>query len=223
MISGGSGPTLADAAHELNNLLVVVKGHAYLIDQALAGSPHALRAQKICQAAERCERIVRDIIALTRRHAPQCGVVDLSVVVREAVAFLDSQLRVAGVEIVTELTDDLPVLWADPEQLRQVVVELVTNARDAMRTASLRRLTLRTWTEPGRVLLDIGDSGPGLPPDVQARILTPFGTTPANDQGAGLGLCVNLVRGHRGELSVVSVPGQGAVFRVDLPVTPPPV
>lgn len=217
-----AGPTLTGAAHELNNLLVVVKGNAYLIDQALAGTPHSLRAQKISQAAERCERIVRDIIALTRQRAPQRGVVDLNMVVRDAVALLDSQLRVAGVEVVADLAGDLPVLWADPEQLRLVLVELVTNALEAMRAASPRRLTLRTWTTAGRALLDVGDSGPGLPPDIQARLLAPFGTTPADGRGSGLGLCVSLVQGHRGVLSLVSESGQGAIFRIELPVMPPP-
>lgn len=214
--------SLTDVAHELNNQLVVVKGHAYLIDQALAGTPHAQRAQKISQAAERCERLVRNILALTRQHAPQLGPVHLSAVVREAVALLDPQLRAAGVEAVIDLADELPVLWADPEQLHQVVVELVTNAREAMQKASHRRLTLRTWTEPGRVLLDVGDSGPGLPPDIQAGIFAPLGVTTADERASGLVFCAGLVEGLRGALSLVSGPGQGVIVRIDLPVTPPP-
>jgi len=107
------------------------------------------------------------------------------------------------------------------------VVNLVTNARDELRRAPTpRRLTLRTRTDDtlGRVRLDVEDTGPGVPAEIRDRIFEPFFTTKPVGQGTGLGLslCHGIVEGHGGALSLASEPGQGAIFRVELPVVMPP-
>jgi two-component system NtrC family sensor kinase len=107
-----------------------------------------------------------------------------------------------------------------------VVVNLISNAHQAMRlTPSPRRLTLTTRVSPrsGRVVLEVADTGPGVPPEIQSRIFEPFFTTKALGQGTGLGLslCYGIVAAHRGSIVVETEPGHGAVFRVELPVKAP--
>ncbi len=221
------GTVLAGVAHELNNPLTAVTGYANLLRQDLAGTPSATRAEHIAHAADRCASIVRNFLALARRHPPERQLVHLNDIARDAAELLAYHLRVDSIEVALELAEGLPVLWADPHQMHQVVVNLVTNARDELRKAPPpRRLTLRTRADAarGRVCFDVEDTGPGIPAEIRDRIFEPFFTTKPVGQGTGLGLslCHGIVEGHGGTLSLVSEPGHGAIFRVELPVVTPP-
>src|SRR5262249_51711087 len=121
------------------------------------------------------------------------------------------------------LASQLPRLWADPHQLQQVVVNLVTNAQQALRDVTApRRLTLTTGVDAAqtRVTLEVADTGLGMAPDVQAHIFEPFFTTQPLGVGTGLGLslCRGIIEDHGGTLQCTSQVGQGTTFRVELPV-----
>jgi two-component system, NtrC family, sensor kinase len=221
------GTVLAGVAHELNNPLTAVTGYANLLRQDLAGTPSATRAENIAHAADRCASIVRNFLALARKYPPERQLVRLNDIARDAVELLAYHLRVDGIEVKLDLEEGLPVLWADPHQLHQVVVNLITNARDELRKAPApRRLTLRTHAgrTRGRVAVDVEDTGPGVSEEIRDRIFEPFFTTKPVGQGTGLGLslCHGIVEGHGGTLTLVSEPGAGAIFRVELPVVVPP-
>jgi two-component system, NtrC family, sensor kinase len=221
------GTVLAGVAHELNNPLTAVTGYANLLRQDLAGTPSATRAENIAHAADRCASIVRNFLALARKYPPERQPVRLNDIARDAAELLAYHLRVDGIEVQLDLEEGLPVLWADPHQLHQVVVNLITNARDELRKARPpRRLTLRTRADHarGRVAVDVEDTGPGIAEEIRDRIFEPFFTTKPVGQGTGLGLslCHGIVEGHGGTLSLVSEPGAGAIFRVELPVVAPP-
>jgi len=221
------GTVLAGVAHELNNPLTAVTGYANLLRQDLAGTPSATRAENIAHAADRCASIVRNFLALARKYPPERQLVRLNDIARDAAELLAYHLRVDGIEVKLDLEEGLPVLWADPHQLHQVVVNLITNARDELRKAAApRRLTLRTHVGKtrGRVAVDVEDTGPGVSAEIRDRIFEPFFTTKPVGEGTGLGLslCHGIVEGHGGTLSLVSEPGAGAIFRVELPVVVPP-
>jgi PAS domain S-box-containing protein len=221
------GTVLAGVAHELNNPLTAVTGYANLLRQDLAGTPSATRAENIAHAADRCASIVRNFLALARKYPPERQLVRLNDIARDAAELLAYHLRVDGIEVKLDLEEGLPVLWADPHQLHQVVVNLITNARDELRKAPApRRLTLRTHVgrTRGRVAVDVEDTGPGVSEEIRDRIFEPFFTTKPVGQGTGLGLslCHGIVEGHGGTLTLVSEPGAGAIFRVELPVVVPP-
>jgi two-component system NtrC family sensor kinase len=221
------GTVLAGVAHELNNPLTAVTGYANLLRQDLAGTPSATRAENIAHAADRCASIVRNFLALARKYPPERQPVRLNDIARDAAELLAYHLRVDGIEVKLDLEEGLPVLWADPHQLHQVVVNLITNARDELRKAQPpRRLTLRTRADNarGRVAVDVEDTGPGISEEIRDRIFEPFFTTKPVGQGTGLGLslCHGIIEGHGGTVSLVSEPGAGAIFRVELPVVAPP-
>ena len=222
------GELLAGVAHELNNPLSVLVGQAVLLRQAAGDGRLAGRAQKITRAADRCARIVKNFLALARQHPPERQRVLLNQVVQEALELLAYPLRLAEVEVTLDLAPDLPVLWADSHQLHQVVLNLASNAHHAMReTPSPRQLGIATRLDGarGRVILEVADTGPGVPPEIQSRIFNPFFTTKPPGQGTGLGLslCQGLVEGHGGSIRVESPPGHGATFVVELPAGTPPV
>jgi len=221
------GQLLAGVSHELNNPLSVILGQAMLLDKLHPSPAITARTQKIIQAAEHCARIVKNFLALARQHPPEFQGVQLNLVIQEAVELLAYQLRVDDVEVCLCLADDLPTLWADRYQLHQVVVNLIANAHQAMHgTPMPRRLTITTRSDPVRaqLSLEVADTGPGVPPHLQQRIFAPFFTTkpPGVGTGLGLSLCHSAVTAHGGVIRVDNRPGEGAVFVVELPITPAP-
>ncbi|MBI2161464.1 MAG: GAF domain-containing protein, partial [Candidatus Rokubacteria bacterium] len=199
---------LAGVAHELNNPLSVIVGHAQILRQTAGDERLLSRANKLVGAAERCARLVKNFLAIARRHPIERREVQLNDVAREAVELLAFQLRLDNVEVSFDLAEDLPALSADPHQLHQVVVNLASNAHHALRQAPPpRRLTLTTGFErdAGRVWFDVADSGHGIAPENQARLFEPFFTTKPVGEGTGLGLpiCKGIVESHGGTIRLV--------------------
>jgi len=222
------GQLLAGVAHELNNPLSVVLGQAALLRKQMKDGPNEERAAKIVSAADRCARIVRNFLSLARQRPAQREEVDVNVVAREAMELLAYPLRVDSIDVELDLAEGIATLWADPDQLHQVVVNLLTNAHQALRERPLpRRIRIATRTDALRssITLSVADNGPGVPLEIRARIFEPFFTTKPVGEGTGLGLslCQGIVESHGGVLKLEDAPGGGTVFRIELPVQPAPV
>ena len=221
------GALLAGVAHELNNPLAVVSGQAQLLHRPNQDPSVQHRAKRISDAADRCVRIVRNFLALARQRPPERSRTMLKEVLDGAVELLGYELRTDSVEVVVDVPEGLPVLWADPHQLHQVLVNLITNAHHAMRRQERPRrlsLTVRHDAAAGRVSLAIADTGAGIPREIQPKIFEAFFTTKAPGEGTGLGLslCRSIVEEHGGVLTVESTVGVGTTFRIELPVVAPP-
>ncbi|HEV8617660.1 MAG TPA: histidine kinase N-terminal 7TM domain-containing protein [Methylomirabilota bacterium] len=217
------GQLLAGVAHELNNPLSVIVGHTTLLLRTPPGSAGAAaRVEKIATAAERCGRIVKSFLAIARQRVTEHSTTDVNRVLREAADFLAYQLAVDEVAITFDLRD-LPPIWADPHQLHQVVLNLLTNARHALRAVGgPRRIVISSRHDPARerVRFAIADNGPGIPPALRQRIFEPFFTTKPAGMGSGLGLsvCRGIVAAHEGSIAVEGADGGGAAFVVELPI-----
>jgi PAS domain S-box-containing protein len=215
------GTLLASVAHELNNPLSIVVGQAGLLSRVAGPGPLAQRAEKIERAAERCARIVANFLALARQRPPERRRVQLNAVVQEAVELLTYAIRTDSIELCLQLARDLPPLFADAHQLHQVIVNLVTNAQHALRGATPPRcITLATSFRSGRLVLEVADTGAGIPLELQPRVFEPFFTTKAPGEGTGLGLplCKGIIEEHGGSIELQSGVGCGALFRIVLPV-----
>jgi signal transduction histidine kinase len=215
------GSMLAGVAHELNNPLSVVMGEAALLKQELRDDRSGHRVEKITQASERCARIVRSFLALARQRPPERTTIQINETVRGAIEILAYQLRLDEVALDWQLGDDLAPLWGDPHELQQLILNLVSNAHHSMRRSTgPRRLTVVTRGDRARerILVEIRDTGPGIPEAVLGRIFDPFFTTKEPGQGTGLGLslCKGIVHEHGGSIRAENAAG-GAAFIVDLP------
>lgn len=215
---------LANVAHELNNLLTAITVRADLLQEESTDDELSGLAAEINQAATRCVRMVRHFLTLARQGSPEQTSVRLSEVVEDAMQVLAYPLQLDNIEVELNLQTDLPPLWADPHQLHQVVINLLTNAQQALHDIPPPRcitLTTRFDAAHDLVIFEVADNGPGMSPDLQERILEPFFTTkpPGIGTGLGLSLCQGIIDSHGGRLHVESQPGHGAVFRVELPVT----
>jgi len=216
------GNLLAGVAHELNNPLAVVIGHATLMATTSRGTAAETRAIKIQDAAQRCARIVKNFLALARQHEPERSRTDLRQLVRDTLEMMAYPLRVDAVEVALDLADDVPMVAVDPHQIQQVLVNLVTNAHHAMReVAAPRRLavSLRFTATTRTLALAVADTGPGIPEKVRARLFEPFFTTKPVGQGTGLGLsiCKGIVEAHDGHIELATTVGRGTTFTVVLP------
>jgi two-component system NtrC family sensor kinase len=217
------GSLLSGVAHELNNPLAVVLMHADLLREELGHSSSLALVDEVTRAAERCKRLVRTFLTLARQHTPERTAVSLNSLVTDTVELLAYALRVDNITVHLAPAEKLPLLWADAHQIQQVITNLITNAHQALRESSaLRQLTLTTRCNATRtrVTLAVTDTGPGVPPALQARIFEPFFTTKPVGIGTGLGLslCRGIIERHGGTITVTSQPGQGATFCVELPV-----
>ena len=218
---------LASVAHELNNPLAAIMVQSDLLREQTTDSNLTEMVLEIHQAAVRCERIVRNFLTLARPNTPERTRVQLNDVIQEALQLLRYTLQLDEINVVQQLADDLPMLWGDPHQLHQVVVNLVTNAHQALReTPPPHQIILTTQYNAAQqeVRLEVLDTGPGIPPALRARIFEPFFTTKPAGVGTGLGLslCQSIIAGHEGTLRVETSPGYGARFIVTLPATVEP-
>ena len=219
------GSLLAGLAHELNNPLTVVSGQARLLQETASDPDAARRARRIGEAAERSVQIVRNFLALARQQPAERIEVSLNDVVAGAVDLLAFDLRGARIRVTMDLARHLPAVAADPHQLHQVVVNLVTNAQQALRRHDGER-AIRIATGPmperNRVWLTVSDTGPGIPRELHERIFEPFFTTKPSGEGTGLGLalCRSVVETHGGTITVDSEPAGGTTFAIELPVAP---
>jgi len=229
------GTLLAGVAHELNNPLAIVMGRASLLEEKAEGSSLEDDARRIREAAERCGRIVRTFLNMARQKPPSRSAVHLNDTVQAAADMLGYTLRSHGVQVELALAEGMPEVQADPDQLGQVVLNLMVNAQQAMLgTDGPRVLSMSTGVEvqrlatsrrEPRVWLRVHDSGPGVPGAVRERLFEAFFTTKEAGFGTGLGLSVSrsIVREHGGELILESHEADdgrsGASFRLSLPIS----
>jgi PAS domain S-box-containing protein len=226
------GRLAGGVAHDFNNLLTAITGYADLAwSQLPDGSPIRDDLDQVRQASERAGRLTRQLLAYSRRQVLQPKVLDLNATARDLERMLS---RVIGedVRLATRLEERLSPVLIDPGQLEQVILNLAVNARDAMPdggtlTISTRSLHLErpldrsSATVPaGRwVVLDVTDTGEGIPPDVHDRIFEPFFTTKPQGQGTGLGLATvyGIVKQSGGFVFFEPAPGRGTRFSILLP------
>jgi PAS domain S-box-containing protein len=228
------GRLAGGVAHEFNNLLTgIMGGVAFLLQEfSEPGEVHD-DLERIQRAAERAAGLTRQLLAFSHKQVLQLRAVDVNQVMRELEPMLPGVLGDA-IRIITELAaEPLPVL-ADPQQLEQVLLQLVVNACAAMpHGGELRMVTRQELLEPGdarcdssfpcgpSVVLEVSDTGTGMTPDVVQRIFEPFFTTRDKGRGTGLGLSTvyGIVKQTGGRIEVDSVPEQGSTFRVYFPLT----
>lgn len=216
------GQTVSGVAHELNNPLATILTWS----ERLAGRPLDDVARQgidtILSESERAAKIVRNLLTFSRKRHTTRTMVDLNQVVRETLALRSYEHRVSNVTIIDGLATGLPQVFADPHHLKQVLLNLIINAEQAMLSAHGRgALITRSWYEADRdaVILELNDDGPGVPDDVRTRIFDPFFTTKDVGKGTGLGLTVAyaIMQDHGGEIQVRSAEGGGASFFIELP------
>jgi two-component system NtrC family sensor kinase len=215
------GELASGVAHEINNPLTTILGQAHLLlGREEVGEHVRDRLLLISEEASRAARIVQNLLLFSRHYPPERRPCSLADQVRRVLELTAYQLQQDDILIVTEFDETCPPVYADDNQVQQVLLNLVQNAHQAMAKQPTERvLTMRVRaTERGGVV-DVLDTGPGIPVEALPRLFDPFFTTKPPGEGSGLGLSVSygIVAEHGGRLSAGNRPEGGASFSVELP------
>jgi len=216
------GQLISGTAHELNNPLASVLGYAQLLAASpLAADPEvARRLQVLRRDAERCQRIVENLLAFARKRPPERRALSIHQIIEATIALVEYSLRVEGVTVRTSLDPSVPAIEGDPHELQQALLNLLTNAKDALANRGQPgEIHVRSAVDGAWVVIDVADNGPGIPPEMAERVFDPFFTTKPEGRGTGLGLAIvyGAVTSHGGTVEVLSGVPRGATVRIRLP------
>jgi two-component system, LuxR family, sensor kinase FixL len=219
------GELAASIAHELNNPLATVQLRVEsVLARTPAADPRRRSLEVVDQEARRMGELVANLLQFSRRGEEQVSTVDVPAELGKALDLVHHQLRKRQVAVVQQIAPDTPVIFADRQKLRQVFLNLLTNASDAMpQGGTLSLSTTPAALEEGRpgVRIEVADTGAGIPPELLGKVMDPFFTTKEEGHGTGLGLaiCRRIAREHKGHIAISSEFGKGTTVSVVLPVS----
>ena len=215
-------------AHEVRQPLAAIAAESHAALNWLKKSPPdlgQLRASltKIEFITQRASDVISSVRALLKKAPHRTTTIEINSLAHQVLRLVEHDLRVHGVSVSTSFQEDLPTLAGDRTQLEQVILNLVNNAVDAMRsgaapTRTLRLVTCRNGTSV--LSLSVQDSGPGIAADDRDRIFDPFFTTKASGTGLGLSICQTIIEDHGGKLRLTKTDSQGSIFEIALPIGP---
>ena len=219
------GRLAAGVAHEINNPLGVIKESAGFIQDliGLGAAPAECReieeqADAITESVSRCAEIARLLLSFSRQSGTRPSLVDLEKLIRDVLRFHGKEAEIRGILVVVDIGEESRLLHSDRGKLQEVLLNLVSNAFDAMLDGGTLRIATRA-TGQGEISIEISDTGCGIPDDVRKSLFEPFFTTKPEGMGTGLGLSITygLVSRLKGRISVESRVGEGSIFTVVLP------
>jgi signal transduction histidine kinase len=220
------GQMAAGLAHEVKNPLSAIKGAAQLLGEPILGhAPDDASSEFlgiILEEVDRLDRVVCSVLNYARPSQGDPGLVSVNAVVDQTLRLLASD-RDGGCNYTTHFDEDLPKVRADAEQLRQVLLNLIRNAGQAMGgrgTITITTRARRTDSSDGSVEIAVTDSGPGISAEVRANLFVPFFTTRAQGTGLGLAISERIIQEMGGRIEVLTAVGAGSTFSVQLPSAP---
>jgi len=216
------GMLAAGIAHDLNNPLQVIRSRSELLLE-LPGTTLVSQMNDdiavIHRQAQRASGIVEEFLELSRQREKTCAPVDINRLVERALLLIGEQMRKVGINVQTSLDEKLPKVTGDATALERVLINLLTNARDAMPNGGAVTIASGPLSErPGWLHLTVTDTGSGIDPDRIGKVFDVLYTTKASGTGLGLWLSRQIVQEHNGKIEVRSELGKGTVFRISLPV-----
>ncbi|HEX6536137.1 MAG TPA: ATP-binding protein [Gemmatimonadaceae bacterium] len=212
------GELVAGVAHEVNNPLCTISAFAQLLerDGGLTGDQREA-VEVICSETLRASQVLRDLLTFARRSESEAATIQINDIVERTMRLRSYEMTSLGIAGEQTLGADLPFVKGDPRQLQQVLLNLVTNAMQAMEPMGGGALRIATFRERDRVVLEVADTGPGIPAEARAHVFEPFFTTKRDGTGLGLSVSYGIVAAHGGMISIARSGPGGTTFRVSLP------
>lgn len=221
---GALGELSAGMAHEFRNILQAISLH---VDFAVrpASTPEKARRsmEHVQEVLESAKVILNGLLTFARKNESRFVPGEMKKTIESTLLIIGNQLRMLRIELVTEL-EEVPPFPYDAGQISQVLMNLLGNSRDALKTQEDRKIVVRLRGEKGGAIIEVEDNGPGLPEIVRKHLFQPFITTKPEGQGTGLGLsvCHGIIKNHDGDISVRSESGKGTTWSIFLPENPRP-
>jgi C4-dicarboxylate-specific signal transduction histidine kinase len=231
------GELAAGVAHELNQPLMVIRGNAQLVKRFISKGNYQIedllkQMEPIERNTKRMMNIINHLRTFSRQSKPQFYALDVNQVIEESFLMVGEQLRLRNIEIIKSLEPALPRIKGDTNQLEQVFLNLITNARDAISqkydgdksrndfTDSIQIITRVSETDANQVEILFKDTGNGIDDTARSSIFDPFFTTKEVGKGTGLGLSISygIISDHNGKIEIADTGSDGTTFRVILPI-----
>jgi signal transduction histidine kinase len=214
------GEMAAGIAHEIKNPLAGISAAVSIIrDDLVPDDPRSGILKEVLQQVQRLDKTVNDLLFFGKPSVPELTCIDIGSVIEKTLAFASQHRGVMHIERRLEFAPDLPTVFADGKQMQQVFLNLILNAFQAMSEGGTLTISTSLTSRQQReyVRIDVADTGPGIPPQIQEKIFTPFFTTKAQGTGLGLPICFKLINLHNGFFRVSSNDPHGTVFTIELP------
>lgn len=221
------GRVAAGIAHEIRNPLTGINSYLYTLKDRAAGSDPALEdkaamipiIEEIQAASNKIEAVIRRVMDFSKPNLPRLSLIDFNRAIEEALKLSSVTLRKSGIAVEKSLGSNLPLCAADFSMIEQVLLNLLTNAAQAMGPwPGEKKIQVLSCRSGDMLAITVADSGPGIPAENRDKIFDPFYTTKADGSGIGLSLCQRIITDHRGTLTVGTSSLGGAEFKIELPL-----
>jgi two-component system NtrC family sensor kinase len=218
------GEVAASIAHEINNPLYAARNSLYLVEQDLLPDAPPRSFLSIAQLElGRIARIISRMRDFYRPSRTELEPTDVNAVIVETIELVQTHLRHGNITVIADLAADLPTIVAHTDQLRQVALNLMLNACDAMPAGGTLRVTTQHLPalpdQEAAIIIRVADTGVGIPPEHQPHVFEPFYTTKPQGTGLGLAISAHIITQHGGQIEVESTVGAGTTFTITLPLT----
>jgi PAS domain S-box-containing protein len=217
------GRVASGIAHEIRNPLSGINIYLSNLEKIIDKSDDTKKAKEVIgelkSASNRIESVIRRVMDFSKPSEPKLMQININQPIQKAINFSMVALHKTGITINTALAEDLPLCYADPQLIEQLILNLITNAKEAMKnTVNEKIINVISSMQDDCIVLTISDSGPGVPMYIKKKIFDPFYTTKEGNTGIGLSLCHRIVKDHGGLLVVKDGEGGGAEFKIELPL-----
>jgi two-component system NtrC family sensor kinase len=218
------GSLAAGVAHEINNPLGGILIYASLLVEEYEDEkdPRVDDLKKIVEEATRCKEIVKNLLEFSRQTESKFEPVDINKALIDVLFFLENQVLFHDIKITKHFDFSLPLSQGDPNQIKQIFMNMLVNAAEAMSdSGGDLTITTRISSDGLSILISFKDTGTGIPPEIQSKIFDPFFTTKGVGKGTGLGLSTSygIIQSHHGNIDVESAVGKGTTFTISLPIS----
>ena len=213
------GELMAGVAHEVRNPLTAIRGYVQIIRQQTSLPEHQEYLSVVLNEIDSINKVIQQLLDFSRPRQSQWQQIQLNALIEETLILVQTAGLQARIAFITELDPSLPPIVADRELLKQVVLNILINAVQAI--AARGEIRIRTWQySASQQAVMIEDNGNGIELAIQKKIFDPFFTTKASGTGLGLALSQRIINAHQGDIHVTSQPGCGAIFTLMLPLNP---
>jgi two-component system sensor histidine kinase HydH len=210
------GQAASYVSHEIKNPLMVIGGFAQQLKRNPDMPPAAVtKLEIISEEVKRLENFLGELRDFSRPAAPVKQEADLNELVRQVVMMMQDAAKDQNIQIMMQLADPLPLVPFDVNQMKQVLINLLKNAMEAMENGGT--IIVTTASDDSQVMVAVQDNGKGIDPDILPNIFNPFFTTKKTGTGLGLAVINKIIEDHHGSITVASTPSQGTTFTVALP------
>lgn len=213
------GELMAGVAHEIRNPLTCIKGLLQHFQRANAPDVQKAYLPLVLREVDRMDTIIENLLFFARPNEARPSIVQIRGVLRESIVLIGHQAAKNSVQFHVDIPEDLPRVFIDKEQFKQVFLNLLLNSIQAMDGPGSISIKARVCFETKNLILTFNDTGPGIPPELQSSIFTPFYTTKPNGTGLGLSVSQRIVLAARGRIEIGESPEGGASLRIHLPLT----